>query len=527
LRRAAYAAERSGDFARAVVLTTERVSAGEGAQADQTLRWERLGRYRWEAGDGFGSRAAYEEAVRSLPESAPAAVRAQVLSGLAWHLAATFEYAQAQMWAAAAYRVCADVDDPSVRWQVYLAKGIAWLGTRTGHEALSESCRLATAVGIGDRIALTRLWLNLSNQRLGDNAPREPNLRTALRAAATDGLGSSVDAAVRYMLAEYFSETGRWDESVAELDLNLHVSGIPALFSWGYRARLAAWRGDAVAADQALQRTRMLTERAPQQPVPLSVALAGRGGWLLWEGKVDEAIPTAREAVELGSASGYDVADPLAVLCRAAADLAERERRVGRDPDRAVHAELAGRVRDLDREQAPRARAFAATCLADLIRLLGQRTPGAWERAVEAWQAADDPYQEASARWRLAWAQLTHRSGRTEAAGHLARAGAIAAELRARPLARAVEALATRSRLHLASVRPATGALSLAAALTARELEVLPLLAAGRSNAEIAQILVISPRTAGVHVSRILRKLGAGRRAQVAGLARQSGLLDD
>jgi DNA-binding NarL/FixJ family response regulator len=63
--------------------------------------------------------------------------------------------------------------------------------------------------------------------------------------------------------------------------------------------------------------------------------------------------------------------------------------------------------------------------------------------------------------------------------------------------------------------------------MTARELEVLPLLAAGRSNAEIAEILVISPRTAGVHVSRILSKLGADRRAQVAGLARSGGLLDE
>ena len=67
---------------------------------------------------------------------------------------------------------------------------------------------------------------------------------------------------------------------------------------------------------------------------------------------------------------------------------------------------------------------------------------------------------------------------------------------------------------------------ALAAALTARELEVLPVLAAGRSNAEIAEILMISPRTVGTHVSRILHKLGADRRAQVAELARRVGLLD-
>jgi hypothetical protein len=60
LRRTAYVAERSGDFARAVDLTAERIAAAEGTSADQALRWERLARYRWEAGDGHGSRAAYE-----------------------------------------------------------------------------------------------------------------------------------------------------------------------------------------------------------------------------------------------------------------------------------------------------------------------------------------------------------------------------------------------------------------------------------------------------------------------------------
>ena len=56
--------------------------------------------------------------------------------------------------------------------------------------------------------------------------------------------------------------------------------------------------------------------------------------------------------------------------------------------------------------------------------------------------------------------------------------------------------------------------------LTHRELEIVPLLVAGRTNAEIAQALVISPRTVGVHVSRILMKLGATRRTEAADIAR-------
>ena len=144
---------------------------------------------------------------------------------------------------------------------------------------------------------------------------------------------------------------------------------------------------------------------------------------------------------------------------------------------------------------------------------------------MHAWQAAGDPYQEAGARWRLAWALVADRSGRAEAATHLAWAAETAARLGARPLGTAVARVAARWRLPAAPARWATS--SLAAALTARELEVLPLLAAGRSNAEIAEILVISPRTVGTHVSRILHKLGADRRAQVADLAAVPAADDD
>jgi ATP/maltotriose-dependent transcriptional regulator MalT len=529
LRRAAYAADRSGAFTRAVDLTAQRVAAGGGTPADQALRWERLARYRWEAGDGYGSRAAYEEAVYTLPVDASAAVRATVLSGLAWHLAQSFHVEEARPLVAEALGACADVDDPAARWQVHLAQGIAWLGTEVGHQALEESCRLATAMGIGERVTFSRMWLNISNQRRGRDAERESNLRTALRAAAAEGLGSSMEAAPRYMLAEYLGETGRWDEAVEELDLNvrhLGVTGVPALFTWGYLARFAALRGDPAAAGQALERTRTLTTRAPQQPLPLSAALVGRASWLLWEGRVDEAAATAKEAVRLGSVDAYGTAEPLAILCRAEADRSEQRTHRGHGPDSEVHARLSTCLTGLRAEPAPRVLAFVADCDAELGRLLAQRTATTWRAAVRAWQAAGDPYQEACTRWRLAWALVADRSGRSEAAAHLAWAHDTASRLGALPLGRAVERLAIRARLPLRSSRTAPDETSLLAALTARELEVFPLLAAGRSNAEIAEILVISPRTVGVHVSRILHKLGADRRAQVADLARRSGLPD-
>ena len=61
--------------------------------------------------------------------------------------------------------------------------------------------------------------------------------------------------------------------------------------------------------------------------------------------------------------------------------------------------------------------------------------------------------------------------------------------------------------------------------LTPREREVLALLAAGKTNKEIAEALVISPGTARMHVSNILSKLGVGNRTEAAAVALQQGLL--
>jgi DNA-binding NarL/FixJ family response regulator len=62
--------------------------------------------------------------------------------------------------------------------------------------------------------------------------------------------------------------------------------------------------------------------------------------------------------------------------------------------------------------------------------------------------------------------------------------------------------------------------------LTSRELAVLRLLAAGRTNTQIGAELYISPTTARVYVTNILRKLGVTSRVQAAALAERAGLLD-
>jgi DNA-binding NarL/FixJ family response regulator len=90
-------------------------------------------------------------------------------------------------------------------------------------------------------------------------------------------------------------------------------------------------------------------------------------------------------------------------------------------------------------------------------------------------------------------------------------------------LRRAIEHEASRAAIAVASSQP-VGGVAVPFQLTARELEVLALVAAGLTNRQIGEALFISEKTASVHVSRILAKLGARTRAQAAAVAGQLGL---
>ena len=100
------------------------------------------------------------------------------------------------------------------------------------------------------------------------------------------------------------------------------------------------------------------------------------------------------------------------------------------------------------------------------------------------------------------------------------------------PLVEEIRALARAARLEPEARHPvstpdvpvaATGPLH-EFGLTAREREVLMLIAAGRSNGQIADELVISRKTASVHVSNILAKLGVSGRGEAAAVAHRRGL---
>ncbi len=262
----------------------------------------------------------------------------------------------------------------------------------------------------------------------------------------------------------------------------------------------------------------------------------------LWAGRPGDALRETRRALAL-----FQVPD-LTILCgrllaagmRACADLAEQAR-ARRDQfaaadaaavadDLAAWVEQMGGAPFTDHPTVATIPAERATWDAERTRVAGRSDPDAWGGTAKAWQDLGCPHRAGYAWWRQAEAQLDAALPAAAAAGAL-RAAAAAADGHA-PLLAQIHALAERARIPLhapAAVAPRTPPSAEVRArygLTGRELSVLRLLAAGRTNAQIGAELYISPRTAGVHVTNILRKLGVSSRVQAAALAERAGLLE-
>jgi len=240
------------------------------------------------------------------------------------------------------------------------------------------------------------------------------------------------------------------------------------------------------------------------------------------------AIEHALDRVELCTDDVMNIARVAAAGARVEADIAQRardlrERQEERDAiGRAVIQ--AQRLGAAAQEGGPIEHAWQSVGKAELGRARGRLTLDLWLAAAGEWDAIDRPYQAAIMRWHAAEAQV--EAGNRDAAAELARASLKTAErLGSRWLAEEVTALCHRARLELA----ATGAVAAgdgAAAeeedpfgLTPRERQVLAMIAEGATNRQIGAALYMAEKTASVHVSRILSKLGVRSRTQAAAVA--------
>ena len=260
----------------------------------------------------------------------------------------------------------------------------------------------------------------------------------------------------------------------------------------------------------------------------------------LWAGRPGDALAETQRALTLFTVPDLTILSGrlLAAGMRACADLAGQARARHDEPDAAnavaaaaslaAWAEQMGGAPFADHPFAAAAAAERTTWDAERARLAGPGDPGAWADAAKAWQDLGCPHRAGYAWWRQAQALLDAGQPAAEAAGPL-RAAAVAAEGHA-PLLDQIRTLAERARIPLqspatASDTPLPARVAAPYELTGRELTVLRLLTAGRTNAEIGAELYISPKTAGVHVGNILRKLGVSGRVQAATIAERAGLL--
>jgi DNA-binding CsgD family transcriptional regulator len=254
----------------------------------------------------------------------------------------------------------------------------------------------------------------------------------------------------------------------------------------------------------------------------------------LWQGDIDQALTEAQAAIDLDYLAPWghspSAIRPAAVALGARADRAVQARAAG--DDQAANAELtaAGELLRVAREGAafpkrpkfilgPEGRGWLARAEAEYRRAAGDNDPQAWQAVLDAFGPVY-VYEVARTRWRLAEA-LAETGRRDDAEQQWHQAAKAADALGAKPLRRALDDLARRARIGTAPALPDGEVL---ASLTSREREVLRLIAAGRSNREIASVLFIAPKTASVHVSNILGKLGAASRTEAAAIAHREGL---
>jgi DNA-binding NarL/FixJ family response regulator len=294
------------------------------------------------------------------------------------------------------------------------------------------------------------------------------------------------------------AELCRWDEA---LDTSADPDD-PAAdpFNWIFvdlpRAEILLRRGKFAAARELLTRIGAVLDgqgdaQYGSELANLRARLAGE------EGRFADGHAAVREGLEL-ALSAQDMwlvarlVETGVWLAAAVGDEARADEllTVGRDHHATMSAHGAVAL--------PRTTRALALAAAERTRI-GKPDPDAWRIA------GTDAYLTAYTRFREAEAVLAGNGSRSRAAELLAAASATATALGAAPLAASVSALG----------RSPSSALG----LTARETEIFSLVGQGMTNAEIAAELFISTKTASVHVSNILRKLGVKSRIQAAALA--------
>jgi DNA-binding CsgD family transcriptional regulator len=473
--------------------------------------------------------------VEATPADPPTWQYARAVATYANTLLIDDDFVAVREWAARGLDAARAADAPWVQADALVTLG--FVSNRSGHndeaiELLTQAhkqARAAKVLGVELRAAyhLARAHLERGDLKSGGLIAFEGTKR-----ASQTGLGlAPYGTDVQHLHFQCHYADGKWDHAQEIADgFPVRVTSVPEAQLSSMALFIDVARGNPVVAER----------RAWIEPFLGARGLDGfmaRGLFAehaAWQGDSELALAQAQEAIDVTFEPpwGFHPSSirPAVIALSVRADRAVQARASGDEESARAEVEAARELLRVAREGAafpkrpmfilgPEGRGWLARAEAEFRRASGSNDPAEWEAAIAEFGPAY-VYEVARTRWRLA--EALAEAGRRDEAGeqwHLA--ARTADDLHARPLRRALDDLARRARIGTAEQH---GDGVVLAALTSREREVLRLIAAGRSNREIASVLFIAPKTASVHVSNILGKLGAASRTEAAAIAHREGL---
>jgi DNA-binding CsgD family transcriptional regulator/tetratricopeptide (TPR) repeat protein len=537
LEEAAGAYALNGDHRHGIMLAESGMKLLDPEQ--DPVRYARLlvrrGRSRWRLNQASSGSEDLERALTLLPEEA-SAERARLLSWIARTRTLRGHYREAIREGEPAREAAEAASLPVVVGEVLNTLGMARIAlgeVDAGEALLREAITLAREQDdlddLGTAYSNLADFLNLAGRTRDALSVIEQGLQE-VRSRIGRGFGW-----MTMTLSALAFEAGEWDEARANLGPPLgSLAGVPLIFRLLRDAELALGEGDERLAHERLAQAEPLvrvTGEAQWHGLYGSLLgeLARRAGELE---AAQAAVARALDELEVCTDDVMRIARVTAIGTAVEADRALRARDL-REPETEADALARARIH-LERLEAaaadggPVERAWLTVGLAEAARARGEDDPALWQHAADSWEALERPYCAALSRWRQAEA-LVAAEDRTAAAEVAAAALAVAERLGAGWLAGELQGLRARARLEVAVTATAgngapaageeSGSEELPFGLTPRELQVLTLIAEGATNRQIGNSLYMAEKTASVHVSRILTKLGVRSRTQAAAMA--------
>jgi DNA-binding CsgD family transcriptional regulator/tetratricopeptide (TPR) repeat protein len=530
LEAAADAAGRAGGVERALALVDEALDelGEQGALERRVLLLVQRAELLNDLGRDDDGMAVLEHALSLLPSDDQSRAGAQVHTSLARALLRLEQIERSGLLARRAIDAAeaAGAIEPKLEAQLVLGHAMVYAGDHEGGLGLmregGEQSRRAGLPWLA-----TRAFVNLSDLELMLGR-YEDAVRTSdegMPMVEQAGLERTIGSFLRGNKSEALMRLGRWQEAMAVAAPGAAPPGVYAGTLLLLRAELQLLSGRRHEAEIDLRETRRHLRRSSSAQFALPLAgveaeFARAGGDFEGAREIVERVLTR---TDIGEEQRYKW-PVLSLAARIEAERALGAPHEGEDARSRMawlheQAEAMATMTAADRGH----RALVA---AQHARLTRTDEVAAWSEAVIACRAMNEPYPLAYAL--LLHAQALSAAGDRVAAAQSAReALALAQGMGAAPLAEEIEALIRSARLRIeeeadggeladeGGVAPEFARLG----LTARESEVLGLIADGCSNGQIAERLFITRKTASVHVSNILAKLGVGTRLEAAAMA--------